>query len=183
MIVKGAEQIEFFTRFEPGKKGPPIYFLDKVDALAFLRRLFMNSWDRSELRSLLAKVEGAVKVEGLTDGEVMDLLAGFLVSGRIWAVRVRLLWWGRSGKPMEYMTPLEVSRAERKPPPPAQPKKEEAKPSAETEPEVSPEVAVTLWQPAEAVEHNSRTVWGQPINDLGSVPEADTEVVARPDKP
>ena len=141
MIVKGAEQIEFFTRFEPTAKGPPIYFMDKVDALTFLRRLFMNSWDRSELRSLLAKVEGAVKVEGLTDGEVMDLLAGFLVSGRIWAVRVRLLRRGRSGKPMEYMTPLEVSRAERKPPPPAQPKKEEAEPSAETEPEVSQEVA------------------------------------------
>lgn len=143
MIVKGAEQIEFFTRFEPGKKGPPIYFLDKVDALAFLRRLFMNSWDRSELRSLLAKVEGTVKVEGLTDGEVMDLLADFLVSGRIWAIRVRLLRRSRSGKPMEYMTPLEVSRAERKPPPPAQPKKEEAKPPppATTEPEVSPEVA------------------------------------------
>ena len=143
MIVKGAEQIEFFTRFEPGKKGPPIYFLDKVDALAFLRRLFMNAWDRSELRSLLSKVEGAVKVEGLTDGEVMDLLADCLVSGRIWAVRVRLLRRSRSTRPREYMTPLEVSRAERKPPPPAQPKKEEEKPPPPptAEPEVSPEIA------------------------------------------
>jgi len=141
MIVRGAEQIEFFTRFEPSAKGPPIYFLDKVDALAFLKPLFMNSWDRSELRSLLAKVEGAVKVEGLTDGEVMDLLADRLVSGRIWAVRVRLLRRSRSTKPREYMTPLEVSRMERKPPPPASPKKEEAKPPAETEPEVSPEIA------------------------------------------
>ena len=143
MIVRGAEQIKFFTRFEPAAKGPPIYFLDKVDALAFLRRLFMNAWDRSELRSLLAKVEGAVKVEGMTDGEVMDLLADYLVSGRIWAVRVRLLRRSRSGKAREYMTPLEVSRAERKPPPPAQPKKEEAKPPPPPteEPEVSPEVA------------------------------------------
>jgi hypothetical protein len=143
MIAKGAEQIEFFTRFEHGKKGPPVYFLDKVDALAFLRRLFMNAWDRSELRSLLAKVEGAVTVERLTDGEVMDLLADCLVSGRIWAVRVRLLRRSRSAKPKGYMTPLEVSRMERKPPPPAQPKKEEAKPPPPptTEPEVSPEVA------------------------------------------
>ncbi len=143
MIVRGAEQIEFFTRFEPAAKGPPIYFLDKVDALAFLKRLFMNAWDRSELRSLLSKVEGAVKVEGLTDGEVMDLLADYLVSGRIWAVRVRLLRRSRSGKAREYMTPLEVSRAERKPPPPAPPKKEEAKPPppSKEEPEVSPEVA------------------------------------------
>ena len=143
MIVKGAEQIEFFTRFEPAAKGPPIYFLDKVDALAFLRRLFMNSWDRSELRSLLAKAEGAVKVEGLTDGEVMDLLADYLVSGRIWAVRVRLLRRSRSGKAKEYVTPLEVSRAERKPPPPPPPKKEEeeAPPPPTEEPEVSPEIA------------------------------------------
>jgi hypothetical protein len=141
MIVKGAEQIEFFTRFEPAAKGPPIYFLDKVDALAFLKRLFMNAWDRSELRALLAKVEGAVKVEGMTDGEVMDLLADYLVSGRIWAVRVRLLRRSRSTRPREYMTPLEVSRAERKPPPPAQPKKEEAKPPPAAEPEVSPEIA------------------------------------------
>jgi hypothetical protein len=141
MIVKGAEQIEFFTRFEPAAKGPPIYFLDKVDALAFLKRLFMNAWDRSELRALLAKVEGAAKVEGMTDGEVMDLLADYLVSGRIWAVRVRLLRRSRSTRPREYMTPLEVSRAERKPPPPAQPKKEEAKPPPAAEPEVSPEIA------------------------------------------
>ena len=56
MIVRGAEQIEFFTRFEPTAKGPPIYFLDKVDALAFLKRLFMNAWDRSELRDLLDRV-------------------------------------------------------------------------------------------------------------------------------
>ena len=65
MIVRGAEQIEFFTRFEPTAKGPPIYFLDKMDALSFLKRLFMNAWDRSELRSLLAKVEGDVKVEAM----------------------------------------------------------------------------------------------------------------------
>jgi hypothetical protein len=143
MIVRGAEQIEFFTRFEPGKKGPPIYFLDKADALSFLRRLFMNAWDRSELRSLLSKVEGAVKVEGLTDGEVMDLLADCLVSGRIWAIRVRLLRRSHSVRPREYMTPLEVSRMERKPPPPAPPKKEEAEspPPREEAPEVSPEVA------------------------------------------
>jgi hypothetical protein len=143
MIVKGSEEIEFFTRFEPTRKGPPIYFWEKAEALGFLSRISMNSWDRSTLRTLLAKVEGALKVGKLNDEEILDLLADCLVSGRIWAVRVRLLKRSTSRKPeREYMTPLEVSRAERKPQP-APPKKEEEKPPPPppAEPEVSPEVA------------------------------------------
>jgi len=155
MIVKGSEEIEFFTRFEPTTKGPPIYFWDKAEALAFLRRISVNSGDRTTFRTLLTKAEGALKVGKLNDEEVLDLLADCLVSGRIWAVRTRLLKRSRSRKPEgEYMTPLEVSRMERKPPPPAPPKKEEEKPApAPREPEVSPEMAAaqaaTLQQAAQ----------------------------------
>jgi len=124
MIVRGPEEVEFFTRFEPGKKGPPYHFRDKAEALAFLRRISMNSWDRPNFRPLLSEVEDPFKIGRLSDEEILDLLADHLVSGRIWAVRVRLFRRSRAGTAgaaKEYMTPLEVSRMEREAPPPAAP--------------------------------------------------------------
>jgi hypothetical protein len=148
MIVKGPEEIEFFTRFEPPRKGPPLYFRNKEDALAFLRRISMHSGDRSILRSLLSKVEDSFRIGRLNDQEILDLLANHLVSGRIWAVRVHLFRRGRSAKAApkkEYMTPLEVSRMEREARPPVPPEKRETVieplPPRTTEPAVSPEIA------------------------------------------
>jgi len=161
MIARGPEEIEFFTRFEPAQKGPPLYFRDKGDALAFLRRISMNSWDRSIFRSLLSKVEDPFKIGRLSDEEILDLLADHLISGRIWAVRVRLFrrsQAGTAGAKKEYMTPLEVSRMERETRPPVPPKEREAvtepPPPRTSEPEVSPETAAaqaeTLKEAAES---------------------------------
>ena len=142
MITQGGEIVEIFTTFRPTIKGPPVYFAGKEDAHAFVRRFFFESSNRSQLRSILAEVQGALRVDRLTDDQVMDALAEAFASGRIWAVRVHLSGSYTPVVVKEYMTPLEVSRAEPPPPPPPSPARTAPPPTRTTAPAFSPAAGV-----------------------------------------
>lgn len=138
VVGKGYERIEFFTGFEPIRRGLHLGFRNRGDALAFLRRVSMNSWDRSVLRSLFQAVEGSVMAGHMAEHQIQDILAEHLVSGRIRAVRVPFLRrrrGGGGGAEVSYMTPLEVSQAESPPPPAPQAREAPAEPPPPMTPE------------------------------------------------